>query len=140
MIREAPSAVLLNQRHRRHAFGDPFKHGRVHRAIGAGAFRDDRRGVEFKQAQQAQSALEARVASVAQLAHHLARCGVAIPPSARVDLGRIAMTAQAHVVFAAKALGDGRGLTIGEGASHSLALTDHLANYSLMTHGRGAPR
>ena len=112
MIRGALSVVSFN-RHRRNAFVDPFKHGPVHRAIGAGAFRDDRRGIVFRQVQQAQAALIAPVASVAQFAHHLARCGVAIPPSSRVDLGRIAMAAQAHVVFAAKALGDGWGLTVG---------------------------
>jgi hypothetical protein len=140
MIMETPSAVLFSQRHRRHAFGDPLKHGPVRRPVETRAFRYDRRGVEFEQAQQAQAALEARVASIAQFAHHLARCGVAIPPSARVDLGRIAMAAQAHVVFAAKAFGHGWGLTIGKRASHIPALTNRLAKYSLMSRGCGTLR
>ena len=129
MIRRAPSAVSISQGHCRHGFGELFELGPIHGSVRARALRDDRLGVQIEVAEQAQSALEARIAPVAQFAHHLAHYGVHTLPPTPVDLRRIAMAAQAHVVLGAKALDDGRGLTFGERAwllGHSRQLTHCL--------------
>ena len=65
-----------------------------------------------------------------------------VPPSARVDLGRVAMAAPAHVVLGAKALGDRLGLTIGKRAWFGHGSTHYLTNGKLfvnLDHPRRKP-
>jgi hypothetical protein len=117
--------LAFGQGHSRLGFRDPLKQSPIHRPVRAAACFDDGLDVQIEQPQQTQPAPVACITAVAQFAHQLAYLAVPTLPAGAVDLGRVAVTAQAHGVLGTEALGDGAGLTVGEGAKTGNAWSGH---------------